>query len=169
MVGLKLSGDYYKEDPRHWESLFERLVYDKYPLETDIFSDYQLYYRTPTTSIPFKPYDKAEWMSKPEELASILESPSEFLEYRILGVEETISYILPLTNISSTSVSHIPPARYPIPENTKLFNSLYRGTEFVRFLVRPYDALAESNAAIYYPFLRATTPSKLTEESIRLL
>ena len=74
LVGLKLSGDYYKEDPRHWESLFERLVYDKYPLETDIFSDYQLYYSTPTTSIPFKPYDKAEWMSKPEELASILES-----------------------------------------------------------------------------------------------
>jgi len=169
LVGLKLPADYYKEDPRHWEALFERLSFNNDPLETDIFTEYQLQYRTPTTSIAFKPYDKAEWMSKPEELSSLLESSSEFVEYRILGVNETRSYILPFSNISNTLVSRIPAVKYPIPENMKLFASLYSPKQFVRFLVRPYDELAESNSAIYYPFLRSTTPSKLTEESIRLL
>jgi hypothetical protein len=114
LVGLKLPADYYTRDPRHWEALFERLSYNNDPLEQDIFSEYQLQYRTPNTAIPFKAYDKAEWMSKPESLRSILEPASEFLEYRILGVEETRSYILPLSNLSTTLVSRITSVNLPI-------------------------------------------------------
>jgi len=169
LVGLKLPADYYARDPRHWEALFERLSYNNDPIEQDIFSDYQLQYRTPSTSVAFKAYDKAEWMSKPEPLQSIFEPTSEFLEYRILGVEETRSYILPLSNLSSTLVSRIASVKLPIPDNTKLFNSFYKTEQFVRFLVRPYDELAESGAPVYYPLLRSSTPSKMTEEGIRLL
>jgi hypothetical protein len=169
LVGLKLPADYYSRDPRHWEALFERLSYNNDPLEQDIFSDYQLQYRTPNTAVPFRAYDKAEWMSKPEALQSIFEPASEFLEYRILGVEEPRSYILPLSNLSSTLVSRITSVKLPIPDNTKLFNSFYEGDQFVRFLVRPYDELAESGAPVYYPLLRSSTPSKMTEEAIRLL
>jgi hypothetical protein len=169
LVGLKLSPDYYTRDPRHWEGLFERLSFNNDPIETEIFTDYQLQYRSPTTSIAFKAYDKAEWMTKPEELKPIYEPTSDFIEYRILGVEETISYILPLSTISNTLVTRIAPVKLPIPENTKLFTTFYEPSEFVRFLVRPYDEQAESNATVYYPLLRSTTPSKMTEESIRLL
>ena len=169
LVGLKLPSEYYTRDPRHWESLFERLSFNNDPLETDIFSEYQLQYRTPTTQIPFRAYDKAEWMSYPEELKSILEPPTDFIEYRIFGVEELRSYILPISNLSSTLVSRIPAVNLPIPENTKLFNSFYQSDQFVRFIVRPYDELAESSMPTYYPLLRSTTPSKLTEEAIRLL
>ena len=169
LVGLKLPAEYYTRDPRHWEALFERLSYNNDPLEQEIFSEYQLQYRSPNTAIPFKAYDKAEWMSMPEALHSILEPTSEFIEYRILGVEETKSYILPLSNLSTTLVSRIAAVNLPIPDNTKLFTSFYHGEQFVRFLVRPYDELAESSAPTYYPLLRSTTPSKLTEESMRLL
>lgn len=169
LVGLKLPADYYTRDPRHWEALFERLAYNNDPVEQDIFTDYQLQYRFPNTSIPFKPYDKAEWMSNPESLKPILEPTSEFIEYRILGVEETKSYILPISNLSTTLVSRIAAVNLPIPDNTKLFTSFYEPEQFIRFLVRPYDELAESSMPTYYPLLRSSTPSKLTEESIRLL
>jgi hypothetical protein len=169
LVGLKLPSDYYTQDPRHWEALFERLSYNNEPLEQDIFSEYQLQYRSPNTSIAFKAYDKVEWMSKPDDLKPIFEPTGDFIEYRILGVEETNSYILSLSNISNTSVSRIKAVRMPIPDITKLFNSFYDEKQFIRFLVRPYDEVAESNSPIYYPLLRSTTPSKLTEETIRLL
>lgn len=169
LVGLKLPEDYYQQDPRHWEALFERLSYNGDPIHQEIFSEYQLEYRTPTTSVPAQPFDKATWMSKPESLQSILTPGREFLEYRVFGVPEPKSFVLPLMNISSTRPAKIPSARLPIPENPTLFNSLYTNDQFVRFLVRPYDDLAESNAQVYYPFLRSTTPAKLTEEAIRLL
>jgi len=169
LVGIKLPADYYTEDPRHWEGLFERMSFNNEPLETDVFSEYQLQYRTPTTSVAFQAFDKTEWMSSPEVLTPIFESSQEFIEYRILGVEETKSYILPLSNISTTLVSKIAPVKLPIPENTKLFSSFYDSKQFVRFLVRPYDEAAETNAFVYYPLLRSTTPSKLSEEAVRLI
>jgi len=169
LVGLKLPSDYYTRDPRHWEALFERLSFNNEPLETEIFTDYQLQYRSPTTSIAFKAYDKAEWMTTPEELKPIYEPMSDFIEYRILGVQESTSYILPTSTISSTLVTRINPVKLPIPENAKLFTTFYKPSEFIRFVVRPYDEQAESNATVYYPLLRSTTPSKITEESIRLL
>jgi hypothetical protein len=169
LVGLKLPADYYTRDPRHWEALFERLSYNNDPIEQDIFSEYQLQYRSPNTSIPFKPYDRSEWMSKPETLYPILNPPTDFIEYRLFGVEEPKSYILPLSNLSTSIVSRIASVKLPIPDNTKLFNSFYDGEQFLRFLVRPYDETAESNITVYYPLLRSTTPSKMSEEAIRLL
>lgn len=169
LVGLKLPADYYTRDPRHWEALFERISYNNDPLEQDIFSEYQLQYRSPNTAISFKAYDKAEWMAKPETLYPILNPPTDFTEYRIFGVEETKSYILPLLNLSTTLVSRITSVNLPIPDNAKLYNSFYEGEQFVRFLVRQYDEIAESSAHVYYPLLRSTTPSKMTEEAVRLL
>jgi hypothetical protein len=169
LVGVKLPVDFYTRDPRHWEALFERLSFNNDPLETEIFTDYQIQYRSPSTAVAFKAYDKTEWMSKPEELNPIYQPASEFIEYRILGVEEASSYVLPLSNITSTLVTRINPVKLPIPENSKLFTTFYKADEFVRFIVRPYDELAESNTTVYYPLMRSTTPSKMTEETIRLL
>jgi hypothetical protein len=169
LVGLSLPSEYYMDDPRHWEGLFDRLSYNGDPITRDIFSEYQLSYRVPTTSIAAQPYDRATWMSKPDSLQPILTPGVDFLEYRIFGVEEVKSFVLPLANITSNLPSRISSAKLPIPDNTTLFNSLYIPSQFLRFVVRPYDELAESNAQVYYPFLRSTTPSKLTEESVRLL
>lgn len=168
LIGLKLPSDYYSKDPRHWEALYERLSYNGDPIEQEIFSEYQLHYRTPNTAIPYQAYDRTTWMSQPEALSPLFK-PTEFIEYRIFGVEETQSYILSLSNLSNTSVSKIPAVRIPIPENTKLFESFYKPEQFIRFLVLPYTDAADSNASIYYPLLRTGTPSRLTEEAIRLL
>jgi hypothetical protein len=168
LVGINLPSDYYSRNPQHWEGLFERLSYNNDPLETDVFSEYQMNYRIPNTTVPFKPYDKAEWMSKPDELAPLLESSSDFTEYRIFGVKSTNSFVLP-SNFSNTLVSKILPVRLPVPENNKLFTSLYKTEQFVRFIVSAYDQNAESTMTVYFPLLRSTTPTKMTDESVLLL
>jgi uncharacterized protein len=53
LAGLKLPGDYYTEDPRHWEKLFERLSYNGKPIEQEMFNEFQAHYRTPHLAIPF--------------------------------------------------------------------------------------------------------------------
>lgn len=168
LVGEKFNGDYYLKDPRHWEALFRRLSYDGSPLEQTVFQEYQLQYRTPNTTVGFRPYDKIEWMSKPDPLGPLIEGP-EFIEYRIFGVEEIKSYVLPISNINAQLASRIQATELPIPEVSSLFLSLHDPSRFVRFLVRPYDDTAEAIFPVYYPFLRATTPPRLTEESVRLL
>lgn len=164
LVGLKLPENYYIEDPRRWEKLFERMSYNGEKINQEIFSEYQTQYRTPETAVPFYSYDRVEWMSRPEALNPILRS-AEFLEYRIFGVEEKKSFILPLTN-NSPLTSRISAANIPIPENTKLFNSLYKKEHFIRFLVR---SNAEGDLPIYYPLLRSNTLPNLSDEEVRLI
>lgn len=169
LIGLKLSADYYEKDPRHWEALFERMSYNGDPITSEIFTEYQLQYRTPNTSIAFSEYDRTTWMSKPEVLDPLFNPTTEFTDYRIFGVEEPKSFVLSLSNLSNTLVARIPAVNIPIPENTKLFDSLYKSEQFVRFLVLPYDERVESNVGVYFPLFRSNTPSRLTEESVRLL
>lgn len=169
LIGLKLPEDYYQKDPRHWEALFERMSYNGDPITTEILTEYQLQYRTPNTSIAYSEYDRTTWMSQPDALEPLFKPTSEFTDYRIFGVEETKSFVLSLSNLSNTLVGRIPPVRIPIPENSKLFDSFYKPDEFVRFLVLPYDERVESNVGIYFPLLRSNTPSRLTDESVRLL
>jgi hypothetical protein len=169
MIGLKLPADYYEKDPRHWEALFERLSYNGDPISTDVFSEYQLSYRAPTTAVAYQEFDRTTWMSKPDSLEPLFNPSTDFIEYRIFGVQEKQSFVLSLAKLSNTLVAKIPAVRIPIPENTTLFDSLYDSKQFVRFLVLPYNETVESNATIYYPLLRSNTPSKLTEEAIRLL
>jgi len=169
LIGITLPGDYYNRNPQHWEGLFERISYNNDPFETEIFNEYQLNYRSPPTSIPFKAYDRSEWMSKPEELQPLFESPSEFTEYRIFGVDPVKSFILLTSNFSNTFVSKILPVRMPIPENNKLFTTFYEPSQFVRFVAIPYIESADSTKITYFPLLQPTTPSRLSDEIIILL
>lgn len=161
LIALKLPADYYLVDRRRWEMLFERLSYDGSPLDKVPFQSYQTEYRTPNTAIAFKEYDKSEWMGKPDELHDIFEPATEFTEYRIFGVPELNSFVLPL---NVTSISKIPAARLPVPNNGSLFNSLYDNA--VRFVVIPFE---ETESLAYFPLLKSKTPARLTDETIGLL
>ena len=103
LVGVKLPKDYYMKDPRRWEALFDRISYNGQPIQKDQFLEYQRQYRSPSTSIPFESYDRADWLSVPENLSKLFMPAEDFVEYRILGVEEARSYILPLIVKDQTS------------------------------------------------------------------
>jgi len=86
-------------------------------------------------------------------------------EYRILGVEEKKSFILPLDSDDSL-VNRISSANIPVPQNNVLVSSLYPGN-IDRFV---YDFHTKDKETPYhYPLLTSETPKVLSLESIRLL
>ena len=165
LVAVELPDDYYK-NPLHWEGLFARLSYNGKPLEKKPFTDYQLNYRFPNTNLPFKAYDRAEWMGYPPELKAFYEPSSKFIEYRILGVEEKKSFILPLDDDTSL-INRISSANIPIPQTNVLVSSLYPSESIQRFICDFYTDERES--LYHYPLLTSETPMNLSLESIRIL
>jgi hypothetical protein len=159
LVSEKYSRNYYKEDPRNWEALFERLSLYGPSIHKELFEAYISEYRVPAISIPFESIDKEEWMMYPEFLEKIFDPTNEFSEYRILGVESVKSFCLPLE--FSQIVKQIPAVSYPIPENSKLFSTLYKST--AGFRVIPFQSGYEGP---YFPLLQSITPQRLSLQQI---
>jgi len=168
LVSLKLEHDYYQKDPRRWEALFNRLSYNQQPITDVALQEYSTAYRSPPLTIQSADYDKTEWITSPESLEEIHSPTQAFSEYRIFGVEEPESYILPL-QFNSVLASRIPGARLPLPLTTTLVSTLYRNSTVEHFLAIPYDSTADSVASVYFPFLRSTTPPRVSDEEVGLL
>lgn len=168
LVGVKLPKDYYMKDPRRWEALFDRISYNGQPIQKDQFLEYQRQYRSPSTSIPFESYDRADWLAVPENLSKLFMPAEDFVEYRILGVEEARSYILPLIVKDQTSAK-ISSATLPIAELKSLLYSFHSSDDITDFLVKPYTEKDEQVTRSYFPFLQANTPPRLSGDTINLL
>ena len=163
LVGISFPKDYYQKDKRRWEALFERLSLNGDPIEKDLFEEYQLNYRFPNTAVAFSNMDKEIWMSKPEFLQSLFAPKEDFLEYRVLGVADVNSYILPLQKYNE-SILKIYSTRYPFPQNTALLNSFFEEKQIARFLVREMQGDETQLQSIYYPFVTSETPQTLSPE-----
>lgn len=168
LLSLKLDHDYYQKDPRRWEALFNRLSYNQQPITDVALQEYVTNYRTPAISLKATEYDKTDWISNVEELEEIYSPTQPFSEYRIFGVEEPQSYILPF-QFNSVLASRIPPSKYPLPLVSTLFSTLYKNRQIESFLAIPYDTTADSAASVYFPFLRSTTPPRITDEEVTLI
>jgi hypothetical protein len=169
LVGVKLKHDYYVKDRRRWDMLFNRISYNRdTPIDQLPFQEYLNTYRLPPVSVRYQPYEHSTWLSNPAELEELYSPTREFTEYRIFGVEEVKSYILPL-NFNSPSVSKIPAAQIPLPLQKSLVSSLYKIDSIVEFKVIRYDERAENVAAYYFPALSSSTPVRLTDENVSLL
>lgn len=168
LVSLKLEHDYYQKDPRRWEALFNRLSYNQQPITDVAFQEYCTNYRSPPLSIRASDLDKTTWTGIPEEIDEIYNPTQQFQEYRIFGVEEPQSYILPF-QFNSVLASQIPPAKFPLPLGNSLLTTLYKPSQIEKFLVIPYDDSADAAAFVYFPFLRTTTPPRVSDEEVQLL
>ena len=159
-VALKLDKDYYS-DKRNWEILYNRIAMNGI-LEKDAF---HAYCESRSMVLSFKKFDKEEWMTYPSYLQPIYDPGTSFEEIRIFGVEPEKAYALPLkfdTNIATK----IPTAQYPIPEEGRLFVSLYPNLNISRFVVKEFEQGLEG---AYFPLVRASTPERLTEAQINSL
>jgi hypothetical protein len=161
LVGLKLDPNYYQVDPRRWEALFERLSYTKQTFQNTVYQEYQTKYRIPQSELPFEEQIKEEWMTQENE------NISPFTEFRIFGVPEKNSFILPREPNELPNV--IPSARLPIPENNTLISTLYNPENIVRFEFREFEKDDEPFMLPYYPLLRSNTPNYLSQESVNLI
>ena len=88
-------------------------------------------------------------MSYPPELKDLWDPPANFYEYFIFGVEDLKSYCLPF---EITNLSRILASQQPIPENSKLFNSLYFTGEKYEFGFIPYNDI---QSLTYFPLLKS--------------
>jgi len=160
MVALKLQADYYSADSRNWETLFNRISLNGMPIEKEAF---YAYCESRGVTVPFKKLDREEWMSKPSFLQAIYDPGSAFEELRIFGVETEKAYALPFKTFDTQTANRIPTAQYPIPEEGRLFVSLYPELKISRFVVKEYEQGAEGP---YFPLVRASTPQRLTDGQI---
>ena len=164
LVSVKLAKDYYTADPRNWEYLFNRLSYNGRTIEKSVFDEYQTNYRFPNTRVIYSNYSRGEWMEYPDELRPLFSG--ECSEYRIFGVPEDKSFVLPIEK-ENTFMSRIPAQNLPRPENTTLLSSRYDIKDVDHFAYKIYQE--GESAMYYYPYLRADTPNVLSDESVRLL
>ena len=160
LIGIELSRHYYTQDKRNWDLLFHRLSLDGRPIEREMLDSYCADYRVPAVQVPFKNYDRDEWMTYPAELHDLWDPVGEFTEYWIFGVEDQRSFCLPLKQ--SVISSRIISAETPIPDNSKLFMSFYQKEKVRGFWVIPAEGT-------YTPLLRTGTPQKLPVSQITLL
>jgi len=103
-------------------------------------------------------------MAYPEELKVLFST--ECSEYRIFGVSDIKSFILPLTTESSI-LSRIPAQNFPRPDNSILLSSYYTASQIDHFAYKIYEE--SPNTIYYYPYLRSETPNLLSDESVRIL
>ena len=171
-VTLKRSKTYYGDDPRRWESLFNRLSYGGKTVLKLPFQLYQTYYRYPQPpSVNFSDFGRNEWMTMPveEELKGLFEPETDFSEQLIFGTEEATSYILP-TAYDPALTAKIPAATYPIPQKAKLMSSLYPNiSDIQEFTYTAFTADAEASKAVYFPFFQTTTPERLPATTLQLM
>jgi hypothetical protein len=162
-IKIKLSKDYYLSDSRNWETLFNRISLNGMPIEAEPF---HAYCKSRDVNIQYKKLDREEWMDKPAFLQPLFDSASDFEELRIFGVEPNKSYCLPL-KFDVATASRIPSAQYPIPEDGRLFLSLYPNIAKISgFVVKEYE---EGLDGAYFPLVRASTPLHLNEQQINSL
>lgn len=161
-VALKLDAEYYSADSRNWETLFNRISMNGMPIEKEAF---HAYCESRGITVPFKKLDREEWMNKPPFLQPLYDPGSAFEELRIFGVETDKAYTLPF-KVDTQTANRIPTAQYPIPEDGRLFISLYPELNISRFVIKEYE---EGFEGPYFPLVRASTPQRLTESQITAL
>ena len=166
---LQRPSTYYKDDPRRWEALFQRLSYRGGSVLKTPFQVYQSQIRAPMTSVPYGDYGPEEWKTPPYDLMPIYAPEEAFREHLIFGTEEAASYALPY-DYDTALTSKIPAAAYPLPQNTTLVSTLYpRVEDIVEFTYTAFLPSAETSKPVYFPFLRSTTPEQFPAANLQLL
>ena len=168
LANIERPKDYYQRNPQYWETLFHRLSFTEKLVQRKPFSEYQTFYRSPTTSIVYEEIDRSSWMEVPDSVKELHQPTEAFSEYMIFGVPTERSFILP-REYDNALVFQIPTAQYPIPDTSALVCSLYDVQSIRSFYVIPYEETAEQVATIYFPFLRDITPPRLSEAEVNLL
>jgi hypothetical protein len=157
-VNAILPKDYYATNPLHWSTLFYRLSIDGQQITADRLSMYATQIRSGVGIVGFD-ITKSEWDNPVESLKPLREPESDFKEWRILGVEDSKSFCLPIPPVD---IAGLQAGSRPVPKVQSLFDTFhsYSITEF-RATIVP-DKPSPSVLLDYYPRLRPDdTPSTI--------
>ena len=102
-VQVELHKDYYSTNPKRWMDLFYRMSYGKNIIKKEILEAYVSYIRVGTGMSP-RDVTVEDWKSVEEFLIPLFDPPSDFKEWRILGVAEDKSVVLPIPFKATKSI-----------------------------------------------------------------
>ena len=156
-VKATLPKEYYATNPLHWTNLFLRLSMDGKRITQDRLKIYLTQTRV-GTGVAERDITREEWDDYPEELRPLFDPSTDFEEWRVLGVDEVHSFVMPLP---PRDIVGLPAASRPIPQTQSLYETLhpYEVTE-IRATVLPSGA--SPNVVLnYYPRLKTDTPNNI--------
>jgi len=152
-IQQEFPAEYYSTNPKRWMELFYRLSLGKPSIKAEPFKVYLTQIRF-DTGVEGRDVSREEWLSVPEYLAPIFAPKAPFKEWRILGVPEDKSLILPTPPRDTEIEANL----RPVPTRQSLFESVhpfetvsFRATEMT-------DDATESMKQVYFPFFQSTTP-----------
>lgn len=156
-VKTTLPKEYYATNPLHWTNLFLRLSMDGKRITQDRMKIYLTETRV-GTGVAERDITREEWEDHPEDLRPLFDPSTDFEEWRVLGVDEVHSFVMPLP---PRDILGLPAASRPIPQTQSLYETLhpYEVTE-IRATVLPSGA--SPNVMLnYYPRLKTDTPNNI--------
>ena len=155
-VQLEFPKDYYSSNPKRWMDLFFRMSYGKNLIKKDTLDAYVSHVRI-GTGVAARDVTREEWESKEPFLLPIFDPSSDFKEWRILGVPEDKSVILP----TPAKDVVIPEAYRAVPKRQSLVETMHR-EEAVGIMAEEIEATATDQVKqIYFPFFQSNTPPNI--------
>jgi hypothetical protein len=121
-VKATLPRDYYSSNPSHWTDLFFRLAADRETIPAAMVTVYTTQIR-PGAAMAARDITRSQWEERGEELAPLYDPAEAFGEWRILGVESSKSFCLPLP--PSTEMAALRASARPSPQTQSLFETLH--------------------------------------------
>ena len=159
-VQVELPKDYYSSNPKRWMDLFFRMSYGKNIIKKEILEAYVSYVRL-GTGVSARDVTQEDWKSVEEFLVPLFDPPSDFREWRILGVPEDKSVILPIP----VQEVNLPEAFRPVPKRQVLFDSIH-SEECISIRAEDLDSDSDLIRQVYFPFLQTSTPANI--ENLRI-
>jgi hypothetical protein len=160
-VKANLPKEYYSTNPKNWTDLFLRLSFDGLTIPSANLKTYLTQTR-PGSGVTEKDVTREEWESHSDFLRAIFDPDTDFDEWRILGVDDAKSFVLPLP---PQDLPQLRSASRPIPQTQSLFETFHSyDISEIRATIVP-DGASPSIKLNYFPRLRADTPPNI--ESLR--
>ena len=148
--------DLYSSNPLRWTDLFHRLSVDGKVISADALATYVTQIR-PETGVVARSITLDEWESRGDDLKPLYDPEVDFDEWRVLGVPESQSVVLPLPPKDVV----LPPARIPVPKTQSLFET-FHAYDITEFKVIFYDpTMSETVRRTYFPLVTPETPNNI--------
>jgi hypothetical protein len=154
-VQTPLSADVYGS-PKEWMALFFRLSWDGKSIPLESMRTYITQTRL-NTGMTERAVTREEWEGKDASLQPLFAPESDFMEWRVLGVPSSASFVMPLPPQDFPMM----PARIPVPQVQSLFETFHGDIKEIRATPLPESA-SELVKRNYYPRLRPDTPNDLS-------
>ena len=156
-VKASLPKEHYATNPLHWTDLFLRLSLDGKRITTESMRTYVKQVR-PSAGVIEKDITREQWEDHDEYLRPLFAPDTDFEEWRILGVSESKSFVLPLP---PKDIPGLQAASRPVPQLQSLYETFhpYDITE-IRATSVP-DGASPGILLNYYPRLRQDTATTI--------